>query len=194
MKNFSGYRGCFLVLPFVVATLIGCGSKREVGRDSGTTAVMQTSWQQKITRAKDFATKHDNMSFRELLTLIGDAHDDVAYAAAEAIEERGDVQFSAELRRAIALLPREKRWPGYRALRKYPERATVEYLISALDEELAYHSNRPFDERNSFYIAGSLSEIIGGIAEYNVRPTIPTGRSRPEFLEFLRNVKNITGR
>lgn len=114
----------------------------------------------RIQLAKRLASNHNTNSFQVLLSLLRDPSLGVSYAAAEAIEIRGDQKFDGELIQAIRALPRENRWPAYRAEKNYPTKRTVEFLLECLQDEIAfYRKQKNFDERNSFYIAKSLETL-----------------------------------
>jgi HEAT repeat protein len=114
----------------------------------------------RVQLAKRLAKDHCEETFQILLVLLKDKNVDVSYAAAEAIELRGDENFDKEFIETIKSLPRESRWPAYRAEKNYPTKHTVNFLLNCLQEEIVfYQKQKNFDERNSFYIARSLENI-----------------------------------
>ncbi len=145
-------------------------------------------WLSRYNLAVQLGSDHGERTFLMLLRLLVDKNEDVSYAAAEAIESRGDIDFDAKLIQTISSLPRERRWYAYRAEAKYPTRQTIKFLLTCLeDESRFYHCNGHFDDRNSFYIANSLLRLLQKVLKIDVKS--PAERTQESYDTFLQQVK-----
>ncbi len=156
---------------------------------NATKALQPSDPETRIQLAKQLAIEHDANSFRILLNLLKDSISGVSYAAAGAIEHRGDKQFDKELIEAIKVLPKENLWPAYRAEKSYPTKQTVNFLLERLQAEIdSPDAKNHFDERNSFYIASSLESISKFFPELNGIKT-PTENTLSAYKLFQADVQ-----
>jgi len=121
-------------------------------------------WQSRCDKAKTLGAEDDRDSFDELLTLLLDEHGDVSYAASEAIEARGQVEYVHDLIRAIRKMPADRRWYAYKSLRAYPSKAALIFLADSLKDVINERmTSQMYDSQSSFYIIQSITEIIDRI-------------------------------
>jgi len=175
-----------ITLSVATVLTIGCGPSSILSNRQQRPPPL--AWRDKVDLADRLKVDSSTESFQVLLELLLDSNDDVRYAAANAIEGRRAINQAPQLLGTIAKLPRESRWPAFRSLRAYPLAETRLFLINALKEELSFYENKSdFDERNSFYIAESLREILPKLDRSHLKvPALPTDRTRNTFVEFLK--------
>jgi hypothetical protein len=114
--------------------------------------------------AENLALDHSKATFTALLKLLKDNTPDVVYRAAESIEARKDTTFTPELVAAIKAIPKDNRWPIYRAARSYPTESMLDFLKKCLIDEIQFQNHRnTFDNRNCFYLCKSLEQIVSSI-------------------------------
>lgn len=189
----------YLSLAFVLATgpLVGCGD-RSAANGPGAQIEQKLKapdWHTRQRLAVELARNRSPGAFKALLQLLNDPHEDVRYAAAEALEIRADIDHTQAFTQAIAQLPREKRWSAYRALRNYPSAETFRFLVSSLAEELEYYRNgQVFDDRNCHYIASSIEELAGKLPALRGAIKAPTEGHRQDFDQFLVQAKSALAR
>ncbi len=119
-----------------------------------------TNGEVRLDLAGNLVQDHSKETFAALLKLLGDKSDDISYAAAESLEARKDSALADEFISAIKALPRDKRWPVYRAAKNYPTPRMVDFLGQCLEDEIRFQRQRTaFDNRNCFYLAQSLEQI-----------------------------------
>jgi hypothetical protein len=173
------------------ATRVQAGESK-AGKDDA--HVLKAEDQEPIKRfelAKSLDEQRTLQSFRTLLKLLTDSDSGVSYAAAEALEKRGDVAFASEFMATIPALRNDARWPAYRALRRYPTISVFQFLLSCLNDELSfYRAIPPFDERNCFYMTESLKQIAGDLWKSAELPS-PEPYSVASYDQFYRAGSNL---
>ncbi len=168
----------------------GCGPQ---SRHAGPS--VQGDWTIRQQLARELAKDESSDSFTRLLTLLHDPHPDVSYAAAESIERRGEGKRTKDLLQAIGTLPRERRWPAYRALKNYSSDEVLQLLVPALEEELRVsRSASSFDERNCYYIALSVENAMARVLPPEKVARAPKDSSIQAFDHFLAEVKAAVGK
>ncbi|MCI0539756.1 MAG: HEAT repeat domain-containing protein [Verrucomicrobiales bacterium] len=188
----------FLALALAVAIgviLVGCGCRPSAGVPDLTEQKLKaTDWHTRQQLADDLAKDRSAGSFEALLRLLKDQHEDVSYSAAEALEARADTDRAHDLTTAIAQLPRERRWPAYRALRNYSGTETSSFLVNSLAEELEYYRvSQTFDDRNCHYIAKSIEELTRKVPALGGGMKAPIEGRREDFAQFLAQAKSALG-
>jgi hypothetical protein len=148
---------------------------------------MQSSnWNVRSGVAEKLGRDHQLIAFQLLLKLLQDTNDDVSYAAAEAIELRGDQEFDEYLIGTIKDLPRDDRWFAYDACKNYTTKRMMDFLFGSLQEEIQfYKGKRLFDERNNFYICTSLKKIAQALTNNDQFNTLDVDDNKlPSYEKF----------
>ena len=109
----------------------------------------------------DFYEDIRKKQFDTLLLLINDSNPDVSYYAAVALEEHCQLARSSDVIDAVKTIPREDRWPMYRTMRSYTTKEILCFLTDSLREEVElFRDDKPFDDRNVFYLLTSIEAIF----------------------------------
>lgn len=160
--------------------------------DAPPQTAISAHWKERVEQAHLLATEASADSFAILLRLLTDPHDDVSYAAAEAIEARADKRFSTQLADVIAHLPYEKRWPAYRVAKVYPTKLMLMFLIECLALEMERQKEHTgFDNRNSYYLAGSIESIVEELMAGKTAMPKRSGESREAYARFLVEIRPL---
>ncbi len=134
--------------------------REKSGAETAPLRSADVGWRSRAELANELAKDDSEETFRRLVDLLKDTHDDVSYVAAEALELRGDIKFADLLVDAIPSLQRDRRWYAYRALGRYPSPRVLDVLTQAIEEELRHYAAKlDFDSRNSWYIVRSIQNI-----------------------------------
>lgn len=166
-------------------------SSLHISLDQIQTEISSTNWEVRMHLAEKLSSDHTEGTFRVLLSLLKDGSEDVSYAATESIEARKDKSFDHEFITAIKSLPRNDRWPTYRAARNYPTAAMWNFLRESLEEEIQFQNGRTaFDSRNCFYISHSLDEI-GHSLEKGVKMQAPDTDDLKAYQKFAEELHRI---
>jgi hypothetical protein len=154
---------------------------------------ISTNWEVRMHAAEGLVSDHTHATFRMLLLLLKDKHDDVSYAAAESIEARKDTAFDGELITAIKSLSRDNRWPAYRAAKNYPTPHMLNSLGHCLGEEIQFQRQRTaFDSRNCFYLAQSRGQIAHTL-KTDIKPVPPEDADLQAYESFAHSIKHKDG-
>jgi|GEM_PF-5110899 hypothetical protein len=152
---------------------------------------ISTNWEVRMHVAERLASDHTEATFRVLLLLLKDKHDDVSYAAAESIEARKDKAFDGELIAAIKSLSRDNRWPAYRAAKNYPTQRMLSFIRQCLEEEIQFQRQRTaFDSRNCFYLAQSLGQIARRL-KADIKAMPPEDADLQAYQSFADSIKHV---
>lgn len=154
-------------------------------------ALNSTNGAVRFRLAEKLSLYHSEATFSALLKLLTDKNVDISYAAAESIEARKDNAFDRQLIATIETLPRNNRWPSYRAAKNYSTQGMLIFLQQRLDEEIEFqHKRNAFDSENCFYLAQSLEQIARNL-QMPVKLAAPEGDSLVAYEAFAKQFKNL---
>lgn len=168
-------RLCELALMSAIFTCGCCALAESEGDSSASPSTPTNAWLLRCEHARALARSSTENSFQQLLGLLRSEHPDVRYAAAQALESRGDVRYTSLLIEACSALPRDHRWPVYRAMGSYPSLETLSFLTEMTEDEIKHHAERQeqsgFDTRNLWYLAKSMRKVVALLkSEADVSP------------------------